>query len=66
MTIKIKKWIIIVTVAFCNYNITVLSQETETFNIVTEALNWTGEKATVTKLIITGTISGNDYSESSE
>ena len=55
----------IVTALFCSYNFTVLA-ETKTFNTVTEALNYTGNKAAVTKLIITGTISGNDYSESSE
>jgi hypothetical protein len=50
----------IVTVAFCSYNFTVLA-EAKTFNTVTEALNYNGDKATVTKLIITGTISGNGY-----
>ena len=65
MKIKLAKLIIIVTVAFCSYNFTVLAETVE-FNTVTEALNWTGDKAAVTKLIITGTISGNDYSESSE
>ena len=57
--------LIIVTVLFCSYNFTVLAETVE-FNTVTEALNWTGDKATVTKLVITGTISGDDYSASSE
>ena len=61
----LKKLIIVLTVVFCSYNFTVLA-ETATFNTVTEALNYTGNKATVTKLVITGKISGKDYSESSE
>ena len=40
--------------------------DTVSFNTVTEALNYNGDKATVKKLIITGTISGNDYSKGSE
>ena len=64
METKFQK-LIVVTALFCSYNFTVLA-ETATFNTVTEALNWTGDKATVTKLIITGTISGDDYSKSSE
>jgi len=65
METKFQNLIIIVTVAFCSYNFTVLA-ETATFNTVTEALNYTGDKAAVTKLIITGTISGDDYSDESE
>ena len=59
------KLIILVTLAFCSYNFTVLAETVE-FNTVTEALNYNGDKATVTKLIITGTIAGNDYSKDSE
>ena len=45
--------------------------DTVSFNTVTEALNYDGDKATVKKLIITGTISGSsmmsgDYYEDSE
>ena len=67
MTIKkFKKLIIIVTVAFCNYNFIAFSQATVTFETVTKALKYTGNKDVVKKLIITGKISGNDYSEGSE
>ena len=61
---KFKKFSVVVTALFISY--TAFSQETKTFNTVTEALNWTGDKATVKKLIITGQISGNDYSDESE
>ena len=67
----ITKLIIIVTVLFSNYNFIAFSKATVTFNTVIEALNWADttdaeNRATVTKLIITGKISGDDYSESSE
>ena len=40
--------------------------EERTFETITEALNYNGNRNAVTKLIITGTIQGNNYSESSE
>jgi len=62
---KTLKNLIVITALFCSYNFTVLA-ETKTFNTVTKALNYTGNKATVKKVIITGKISGSDYSASSE
>jgi uncharacterized membrane protein len=50
---------------FCGYNFTAMSVEVE-FNTITEALNYTGDKNAVTKLIITGNIEGDDYSDESE
>ena len=61
---KIQK-IIIATVLLCIYNFTVVA-ETLTVETVTEALAYSGEKATVTKLVVKGKIAGDDYSDSSE
>ena len=64
MTKKLDK-LIVVAALFCSYNFTVLAQTVE-FNTVTEALNYNSNRATVKKIIITGTISGYDYSDESE
>ena len=61
---KISK-IIIATVLLCGYNLTVFAVTVE-FPTLTAALAYNGNKATVTKLIITGQIAGDDYSEESE
>ena len=58
--------LIIVAVLFYSYNFTAFSQATVEFETITEALNYDGDRNAVKKLIITGTISGNDYSEDSE
>jgi hypothetical protein len=56
---------LIYLVIFFSFNFAIFSQilEVET---ITDALNYTGDKEAVNKLIITGTIAGNDYSENSE
>jgi len=41
-------------------------QGTLTVRTITEALNYSGDSNTITKLIITGSIAGNDYSVGSE
>ena len=43
-----------------------LRAETKTFSTVTDALNYDGDREAVTHLIITDSIKGNDYSDSSE
>ena len=58
--------LIVVAVLFCSYNFTAFSQAAVEFETITEALNYTGDRDAVKKLIITGTISGNDYSATSE
>jgi hypothetical protein len=50
---------------FTATTITVFAEDV-TFETITEALNYTGNKNAVTKLIITGTIEGDDYSDESE
>jgi hypothetical protein len=40
--------------------------EDATFETITDALNYSGNRNAVTSIIITGTISGNDYSDESE
>ena len=64
---KTKKLVLTVfaTVLFCGYNLTVQAVTVE-FETITEALNYSGDKSTVTKLVITGEIAGDDYSENSE
>ena len=62
---KLEK-LIVVAALLCSNNFVAFSQTTASFTTVTEALNYTGNKATVKKIIITGTISGSDYSASSE
>jgi len=57
--------LIFTAILFCSYNFTVLS-ETREFNTVTEALNYNGDRDAVIKLVITGTITGTDYSPSSD
>ena len=61
-----KKTLIILTILFCSYNFTAFSQATVEFETITEALNYDGDRDAVKKLIITGTISGDDYSPTSE
>ena len=61
---KIQK-IIVATVLMCIYNSTVFA-ETLTVETVTKALDYNGDNATVTKLVITGQIAGDDYSDESE
>ena len=51
---------------FCIYNFTAFSQVTLSFETITEALNYAGDRAAVKKLVITGTISGDDYSGNGE
>ena len=62
---KITK-LIVVAILFCSYNFTAFSQATVEFETITEALNYAGDRDAVKKLIITGTISGDDYFEDSE
>ena len=50
---------------FCSCNFTAFSQATVSFETITEALNYAGDRDAVKKLIVTGTISGNDYSPTS-
>ena len=56
-------WILTIVL---NYSFIVLGQTTIEFETITEALNYDGDKDAVKKLIITGTISGEDYSQDSE
>ena len=52
MTKQFKK-LIAITAIFCSCNFLIFSQETKTFNTVTEALNYKGnDKIDVTKIII--------------
>jgi len=55
----------IATILFCGYNFTVFA-ETLTVRTITEALNYSGNVNTITKLVITDSIAGNDYSVASE
>ena len=56
-----------ITLFGCKDDATTYTQgETLTLGTITEALNYRGNKKTVTKLIITGSIAGNDYSVGSE
>ena len=57
--------LIFIAILFCGFNSTVLAGTVE-FETITEALNYSGNKSTVTKLVITGEISGDDYSENSD
>ena len=57
---------LVVAVLFCGYNFTAFSQVTVEFETITEALNYAGDRDAVKKLIITGTISGDGYSATSE
>jgi len=43
-----------------------LNAATLTVTTITEALNYSGDKNAVIKLVVTGEISGEDYSENSE
>jgi len=62
-----KKAIILLIVAIATVIATLTAHaEDATFETITEALNYDGDRNAVTKLIITGTISGNDYSDGSE
>ena len=61
-----KKTLIILTTLLFSYGFTAFSQATVEFETITEALNYDGDRDAVKKLIITGTISGDDYSEDSE
>ena len=54
---------IIIILIFCSLN---LAAEEFTFKTITEALNWDGDRDALTKLIITDSIAGNDYSDESE
>ena len=70
MKTKFKK-LIVVTMLFCGCCSAVLSQAIVEFETITEALNWADttdieNSKAVKKLVITGNISGEDYSESSE
>jgi len=60
-----KKIIILLIVAAATLTLTALAEDA-TFETITEALNYTGDRNAVTKLIITGTIAGDDYSDGSE
>ena len=62
---KVKFCIAIAILAIAGIKSTV-SANTVEFQTITEALNYSGNKSTVTKLVITGEISGNDYSENSD
>ena len=64
MTQKIIK-LFVATVLFCGCNFTVFA-ETLTVGTITEALNYSGNVNTITKLIITDFIAGNDYSVESD
>ena len=69
--ITMKRIIIIMLAAFmlfgCKDDATTYTvTETLTVETVTEALNYSGNRNKVTKLIITGSIAGNDYSVGSE
>jgi len=62
-----KKAIIFLIVAIATVIATLTAHaEDATFETITEALNYTGDREAVTKLIITGTIAGDDYSDGSE
>ena len=57
--------LVIAIVLFCGCNFTIFA-ETLTVRTITEALNYSGNNNAVTKLIITDSIAGNDYSVESE
>ena len=59
-----KKLITLLIVAMAT-TLTALAEDA-TFETITEALNYNGDRSAVTKLIITGTIAGDDYSDESE
>ena len=58
--------LIVVASLFCSYSFIAFSQAIVSFETITQALNYAGDRDAVKKLIITGTISGNDYSATSE
>jgi len=60
-----KNKLFIIAVLFCGCNLTVFA-ETLIVRTITEALNYSGNKNRVTKLVITDSIVGNDYSVGSE
>ena len=62
---KKRTYFIFVIVFFCHYNFAVFA-ETMQFSTVRQILANTGNKGIVKKLVITGTISGNDYSDESD
>ena len=59
------KKLIILFIVIMTTTLTALAEDA-TFETITEALNYNGDISAVTKLIITGTIVGNDYSEGSD
>jgi hypothetical protein len=56
---------LILILLFVSFNYVANSEEA-TFETITKALNYSGDKEAVTKLVITGEIQGNDYSPESE
>ena len=60
-----KKRLIILTLIFSSFTFTMFAETLEV-ETMTEALNYSGNRDVITKLIIKGEISGNDYSEGSE
>ena len=59
MKFQMKKILTSITMLLCIYNFTAFA-ETLTVETVTDALNYSGNRATVTKLVITGQITGSD------
>ena len=57
--------LVFIAILFCGFNSTVLAGTVE-FETITEALDYSGDKSTVTKLVITGNITGSNYSKNSE